>query len=148
MVFDLSLNRQLSPVYFSCLNLIILKGVRVFERKWEKYKVKEWNMSGKNSQKMRWILIGPRMWGNTPHTATHALVLVARSKMASLITFSILLALFTSQSFANKVEDEDQCRTYAGGQVYPERTRIPEHAMHWSKARSEFENPRVTLCLV
>lgn len=88
---------------------------------------------------MIWILIGPRIQGNTPHTGAHALVLVAHFKMASLVILSILLAFFTSQSFANKVEDEDQCRTYAGGQVYPERTRIPEHAMHWSKARSKIQ---------
>ena len=53
------------------------------------------------------------------------------------IVFCVVL-LFTANSFANKVEDEDQCRTYAGGQVYPERSKTPEHAMHWSKARSKF----------
>lgn len=45
------------------------------------------------------------------------------------------LFVFVATSFANKVEDEGQCRTYAGGDVYPERQRTPEHAFHWSKAQ-------------
>ncbi|KXJ22794.1 peroxiredoxin-4 [Exaiptasia diaphana] len=55
--------------------------------------------------------------------------------MASIQTLSCILTLFLAYSLANKVEDEESCRTYAGGQVYPERSKTPEHAMHWSKAR-------------
>lgn len=59
-----------------------------------------------------------------------------RPKMAGgLISF---LFLFVAASSANKVEDEGQCRTYAGGDVYPERQKTPEHALHWSKAQSKF----------
>lgn len=40
--------------------------------------------------------------------------------------------------FANKIEDEEEsCRRYANGQVYPEKTTISEHAVHWSKAQSK-----------
>ncbi|KAK3735814.1 hypothetical protein QZH41_019918 [Actinostola sp. cb2023] len=55
--------------------------------------------------------------------------------MAYLEKVLCFVVLFIAYSFANKVEDEDLCRTYAGGQVYPERSKTPEHAMHWSKAR-------------
>ncbi|EDO28895.1 predicted protein [Nematostella vectensis] len=56
--------------------------------------------------------------------------------MATGALFVFCFALFAFCSSANKVEDQDQCRVYAGGQVYPERTKISEHAVHWSKAQS------------
>lgn len=41
-------------------------------------------------------------------------------------------------SYANKVESEQEsCRVYAGGQVYPQERRTSEHALHWSKAQSK-----------
>ena len=60
-------------------------------------------------------------------------------KMAERI-FTVLLflvAFISVCSFANKVDEEESCRRYAGGQVYPERTTISEHAVHWSKAQSK-----------
>ena len=54
------------------------------------------------------------------------------------VTVSLFLVAFISVcSFANKVDEEETCRRYAGGQVYPERTTISEHAVHWSKAQSK-----------
>jgi hypothetical protein len=49
-----------------------------------------------------------------------------------------------SLSFGNKVEDEESCRVYAGGQVYPQERKTSEHALHWSKAQSKFK----TSCLI
>lgn len=34
------------------------------------------------------------------------------------------------------MDDEESCRVYAGGQVYPQERRTSEHALHWSKAQS------------
>lgn len=54
----------------------------------------------------------------------------------------VLLFLLVSVSpriFANKVDEEETCRRYDGGQVYPEKTTISEHAVHWSKAQSKFD---------
>ena len=60
--------------------------------------------------------------------------------MSTSVTVFFCLAVFwCPRIFANKVDDEETCRTYAGGQVYPERTKISEHAVHWSKAQSEFK---------
>ena len=44
-----------------------------------------------------------------------------------------------SISFANKVDDEESCRVYAGGQVYPQERKTSEHALHWSKAQSKLK---------
>ena len=56
-------------------------------------------------------------------------------------TFSGLLlfflALVPSRIFANKVDEEETCRRYGNSQVYPEKTTISEHAVHWSKAQSK-----------
>jgi len=39
-------------------------------------------------------------------------------------------------SFCLAVKDEETCRTYAGGQVYPDERKFGvEHALHWSKAQ-------------
>lgn len=53
-----------------------------------------------------------------------------------------LLVFVSPPIFANKVDEEESCRRYAGGQVYPEKTTISEHAVHWSKAQSTW-----VLCL-
>ena len=36
-------------------------------------------------------------------------------------------------------KDDDSCRTYAGGQVYPQEVKTGlDHALHWSKALSKY----------
>ncbi|XP_067048857.1 peroxiredoxin-4-like [Acropora muricata] len=47
----------------------------------------------------------------------------------------LFLLLTAAVIFANKVDEEETCRRYANGQVYPEKTTISEHAVHWSKAQ-------------
>ena len=38
-----------------------------------------------------------------------------------------------------KDKEDDSCRTYAGGQVYPQEVKTGhDHALHWSKALSEY----------
>ena len=69
-------------------------------------------------------------------------------KMACGVVFFVVLAFVPAGIFANKVEDDEEtCRRYANGQVYPEKTTISEHAVHWSKAqsKSEFTNHNVAL---
>ena len=56
-----------------------------------------------------------------------------------LFLFLGVLLLSLSFSFANKVDDEESCRVYAGGQVYPQERRTSEHALHWSKAQSNLK---------
>lgn len=58
-----------------------------------------------------------------------------------------LVAFISVCSFANKVDEEETCRRYAGGQVYPERTTISEHAVHWSKAQSKLSLVSLKICL-
>ena len=58
-----------------------------------------------------------------------------------------LVAFISVCSFANKVDEEETCRRYAGGQVYPERTTISEHAVHWSKAQSKLSLVWLKICL-
>lgn len=68
--------------------------------------------------------------------------------MACGVVFFVVLAFVPAGIFANKVEDDEEtCRRYANGQVYPEKTTISEHAVHWSKAqsKSEFTNHNVAL---
>ena len=68
--------------------------------------------------------------------------------MACGVVFFLVLAFVPAGIFANKVEDDEEtCRRYANGQVYPEKTTISEHAVHWSKAqsKSEFTNHNVAL---
>jgi len=55
--------------------------------------------------------------------------------LSSLLLF--FLAFVPARIFANKVDEEETCRRYANGQVYPEKTTISEHAVHWSKAQSK-----------
>jgi len=57
------------------------------------------------------------------------------SKMAAL-TGSRWLILFVALGAVFCVEkDDDSCRTYAGGQVYPQEVKTGlDHALHWSKA--------------
>ena len=58
--------------------------------------------------------------------------------MACGVVFFVVLAFLPAGIFANKVEDDEEtCRRYANGQVYPEKTTISEHAVHWSKAQSK-----------
>ena len=52
-----------------------------------------------------------------------------------LFFFLGVLLLSLSFSFANKVDDEESCRVYAGGQVYPQERRTSEHALHWSSSK-------------
>lgn len=59
-------------------------------------------------------------------------------KMAPRVILLFLLAFISPRIFANKVDEEETCRRYDGGQVYPEKTTISEHAVHWSKAQSKF----------
>lgn len=49
----------------------------------------------------------------------------------------VFLLYSLSFSFANKVDGEESCRVYAGGQVYPQERKTSEHALHWSKAQSK-----------
>jgi len=58
-----------------------------------------------------------------------------------------LVAFMSVSSFANKVDEEESCRRYAGGQVYPEKTTISEHAVHWSKAQSKISLVWLKICL-
>ena len=52
---------------------------------------------------------------------------------------SVLIINFDIIAAATAVTTEEQCRTYAGGNVYPdERKHGVEHALHWSKAQSKF----------
>jgi len=80
--------------------------------------------------------------------------------MATMVgaVFLFIVAFMSVSSFANKVDEEESCRRYAGGQVYPEKTTISEHAVHWSKAQSKLslvwliclktsENVHVTTCV-
>lgn len=84
----------------------------------------------------RWLVHVREYPASNTHASNHCTNLPF--KMASFLQLLCILVVFFSFSFANKVEDEETCRTYAGGQVYPERSKTPEHAMHWSKARSKF----------
>lgn len=63
------------------------------------------------------------------------------------VVFLFLVAFMSVCSFANKVDEEETCRRYAGGQVYPERTTISEHAVHWSKAQSKLSLVWSKICL-
>ncbi len=54
--------------------------------------------------------------------------------------FVSVFLLGLSFSFGNKVDEEESCRVYAGGQVYPQERKTSEHALHWSKAQSKLEN--------
>ena len=58
---------------------------------------------------------------------------------SSLFLFLDVLLLCLSFSRGNKVDDEESCRVYAGGQVYPQERRTSEHALHWSKAQSKLK---------
>ena len=62
-----------------------------------------------------------------------------RFKMAATARpFLLLLAVFGAV-FCKDKEDES-CRTYAGGQVYPQEVKTGlDHALHWSKALSEYD---------
>ena len=66
---------------------------------------------------------------------------VSHSSPEMALRFGAFLVLFIVLSsayvFANKVDEEETCRRYANGQVYPEKTTISEHAVHWSKAQSK-----------
>lgn len=55
----------------------------------------------------------------------------------SYFSLSILFCGLLTCTFANKVENDESCRVYAGGQVYPQERRTSEHALHWSKAQSK-----------
>jgi len=76
-----------------------------------------------------------------PHSIAQALYLsfLLQVKMATMVgaVLLFLVAFMSVSSFANKVDEEESCRRYAGGQVYPEKTTISEHAVHWSKAQSK-----------
>ena len=40
----------------------------------------------------------------------------------------------------SRTKGEETCRTYAGGQVYPDERKLGvEHALHWSKAQSKLK---------
>lgn len=59
----------------------------------------------------------------------------ASTKMAARIwmLFVLLGSVFC------KDKEDDSCRTYAGGQVYPQEVKTGhDHALHWSKALSEY----------
>ena len=84
--------------------------------------------------------IGPRQGmphfiAQAPFTELHKIKMAPR--VGILLYF--IVAFISSRIFANKVDEEETCRRYAGGQVYPERTTISEHAVHWSKAQSKFD---------
>ena len=52
---------------------------------------------------------------------------------------SVLFIYFAIIAAATAATTDEQCRTYAGGNVYPdERKHGVEHAIHWSKAQSNF----------
>ena len=56
-------------------------------------------------------------------------------KMQTIIHLSVVATIFASFSIA---KGEETCRTYAGGQVYPDERKLGvEHALHWSKAQSK-----------
>lgn len=77
-----------------------------------------------------------------PHSIAQApsLLFLSQVKMARRVgvVLLFLVAFISVCSLANKVDEEETCRRYAGGQVYPEKTTISEHAVHWSKAQSKF----------
>ncbi len=57
--------------------------------------------------------------------------------MAAVYTQLALLLCTCALAFSKEGETES-CRTYAGGQVYPQETKIGlDHALHWSKALSK-----------
>ncbi|XP_057308308.1 peroxiredoxin-2-like [Hydractinia symbiolongicarpus] len=50
--------------------------------------------------------------------------------------YSFLLISFSIFVLSNCIKDEESCRTYAEGQVYPNERKLGlEHALHWSKAQ-------------
>ena len=52
-----------------------------------------------------------------------------------LILSVVVAVVFTASN-------EEQCRTYAGGNVYPDERKLGvEHALHWSKAQSMKQCP-------
>jgi len=57
-----------------------------------------------------------------------------KTNQESMEALTYIFCLFLiSSSFA---KDEESCRTYAGGQVYPDERKLGvEHALHWSKAQ-------------
>ena len=65
-----------------------------------------------------------------------------------LFLFLGVLLLSLSFSFANKVDDKESCRVYAGGQVYPQERGTSEHALHWSKAQSNLKRILLILCII
>ena len=71
--------------------------------------------------------------------------LLLNSRLCLFLGVLLLSLLF---SFANKVDDEESCRVYAGGQVYPQERRTSEHALHWSKAQSNLKRIFLILCII
>lgn len=64
--------------------------------------------------------------------------------MYSTLKSSILFVLFVVAYSASG--PEETCRTYAGGQVYPDERKFGvEHALHWSKAQSMTVNLFATI---
>lgn len=62
--------------------------------------------------------------------------------MEGLLKISIFLVCFV---VCFSAKDDETCRTYAGGQVYPdERKHDGEHALHWSKAQISKPAPDFT----
>ena len=61
--------------------------------------------------------------------------------MQTIIQLFVVATFFASFS---RTKGEETCRTYAGGQVYPDERKLGvEHALHWSKAQSKLNFFRV-----
>ena len=75
------------------------------------------------------------VWKETKPNFGDKMRLILLNSSQLLVVFVFLLCL--SFTFGNKVEDEESCRVYAGGQVYPQERKTSEHALHWSKAQSK-----------
>ena len=63
----------------------------------------------------------------------------ANIKMAAAASVSWVFLVVVFGVVFCKDKEDDSCRTYAGGQVYPQEVKTGlDHALHWSKALSKF----------
>ena len=59
---------------------------------------------------------------------------MAAKRTSTWVLFFVLLGAVLC-----KDKEDESCRTYAGGQVYPQEVKTGlDHALHWSKALSKY----------
>ena len=101
-----------------------------------------WCQFSKHASLAFCFLIGPRFLEGSFFVSLSCGSLEATStcfKMAATARPYLLLLVVFGAVFC-KDKDDESCRTYAGGQVYPQEVKTGlDHALHWSKALSEYD---------